>query len=233
MGFIQDIMGYTARDAAKEASEDQYRKQLEAAQRLEGAGGQYATNVGGLAGAYDPYRQAGGSALQQLLSGLGLGGNQEGFTAAYRGLPGYQGGLETGTNAALQGANAAGTLASGRTLKDLYRFGSNYEDQRVGDYLSRLMGLQGQGLQATGAATGLQERGFTGQLGAQTGAANQMFGSSGTIGEGKIAGAQALTGGAQNLLNTAAYLGGAALGGGMGGFKPQLPGSGPYPKLFG
>ena len=37
--------------------------------------------------------------------------------------------------------------------------------------------------------------------------------SAGTIGEGDIAGAQSLQQGSQNLLNTAAYLGGSYLGG--------------------
>lgn len=214
MGWWEDLTGKSAAEASQQAAADTYAKQLAASQQLQTAGGQYAQNVGGLAGAYDPYRNAGTSALQRLMGGLGLGGDAAGFTQAYQSLPGYQSGLQTGTEAAMRAANATGMGASGRTLKGLQRFGSDYENQRAGDYLARLMGLSGQGMQATGAATGLQERGFTGQLGAQTGAANQLFGGAGTIGEGMVAGEQAKQAGLQNLLSTAAYLGGSFLGGG-------------------
>ncbi len=48
------------------------------------------------------------------------------------------------------GANAGNMLQSGKTLKELQRFGSDYEDQRSGSYLDRLFGLSGMGQQATG-----------------------------------------------------------------------------------
>lgn len=223
MGFWDDITGNTAADASNAAAADTYAKQLAAAKATREAGAasgqRYATNVGGLSSAYDPYRQAGGDALKMLLGGLGLpGGDAAGFTAGYRNLPGYTSGLETGTNAALRAANAGGSLASGGTLKALQRFGSDYEDQRVGDYLSRLMGINTMGYDATGRGTGLQAEGFRGQLGAETGANNAAgamdYGAAGTVGEGMVAGAQSRQTALQNLLSTGAHLVGTALGSG-------------------
>lgn len=219
MGFFDSLLGNDAADASNAAAADTYRKQQAATAALRGAGSQYATDVGGLASNYDPYRQAGRSALTQLMGGLGLGGpgGSEAFTSAYRSLPGYTSGLERGTDAAIKAANATGRGASGATLKALQRYGSDYEDQRVGDYLTRLMGLQGQGLQATGAATGVQQQALGGNLQAQLAAGQGDFQSSGTVGEGMVAGEQAKQSALQNLLGTAAYLGGSALGGGFGG----------------
>ncbi len=50
---------------------------------------------------FAPYGQAGQAALSQLMNGFGLGGagGSEAFTQAYRSLPGYQAGLDTGTRA--------------------------------------------------------------------------------------------------------------------------------------
>lgn len=237
MGIWDTLFGGSQADAANRAAQDTYGKQLAASATLRGAGDQYAQDYSKLAGNYDPYVQAGNSALTQLLGGLGLGGprSQESFTAAYRGLPGYQSGLETGTNAALRGVNASGMSNSGRALKALQRFGSDYEDQRVGSYLDRLTGLQGQGLQATGAQAGVQGQALTGRLNAYTGAGTQDYNSAGTIGQGQVAGEQARSTALQNLLGTAAYLGGSFLGGGkMGGGNNMNSGSGylPIPKFW-
>lgn len=219
MGIWDTIMGNSAAEAANAAAADTYAKQQAATQGMRTAGDQYQSGIQGISGAYNPYIQAGGGALQMLMSGLGLGGagGQNAFTNAYRGLPGYQSGLETGTNAALRGINASGMSNSGRALKALQRFGSDYEDQRVGSYLDRLTGLQGQGLQATGAQAGMRAQGEQGRLGAYTGAYGQDYGAAGTIGEGMVAGEQARQQGIQNLFNTGAQLVGTIAGGGIGG----------------
>lgn len=228
MGLWDQLMGNDAADASNRAAQDTYMKQQAASQGMRGAGDQYQGDVNNISQAYNPYVQAGGSALQQLMSGLGLNGQggQESFTAGYRNLPGYQSGLETGTNAALRNVNASGMSNSGRALKALQRFGSDYEDQRVGSYLDRLTGLQGQGLQATGAQTGLQSQGAQGRLGAYTGAYGQDYGSAGTIGEGMVAGEQARQQGLQNLLSTGAQLAGTVAGAAIGG--PVGAGAGSY-----
>ena len=224
MGSIWDtLMGNSAAEASNRAAQDTYMKQQAAAQQLRGAGDQYQQEYSQLGKAYDPYVQSGNSALGRLLQGLGLpGGDGSDFAAAYRNLPGYQSGLETGTNAALRNVNASGMSNSGRALKALQRYGSDYEDQRSGDYLNRLTGLQGQGLQATGAQTGVMGQALTGRLNAYTGAGTQDYNSAGTIGEGQVAGEQAKSTALGNIMNLAGSLGGSFLGGNM--FKPKPTG---------
>jgi hypothetical protein len=208
MGFWQDLTGETASDAANAAAADTYGKQRAATADLRNYGDAYASQFKDLATGYDPYKSAGTSAIQQLMAGLGLSKDpdaQAAFTASYRALPGYQAGLDTGSRAITGNAAARGMLNSGATLKGLQRYGSNYEDQRSGDYLSRLMTV-GQGL--------------LGQLQTRTGAYNGDMTSAGTIGQGQIAGANAEAAGSQNLLNAGLKLGGMALGafGGMPSF---------------
>lgn len=232
MGIWDDLSGKTASGAANAAASDTYGKQQGAINDLKQYGNKYAAQYSELSKGYDPYVGAGNSALQQLMAGLGLGGagSQEGFTAAYRGLPGYQAGLQTGTDAAMTTANTGNMLQSGKTLKALQRFGSDYEDGRVGSYLDRLTGLSNTGQQATGQQIATVGQGLQGQLGTRTSAFGGDMQAAGTIGQGQIAGAQAEQQGMTNLMGTAAYLGGAALGGGgLGGgmssftnlFKPQ------------
>jgi hypothetical protein len=223
LGIWDTLMGNSAADASNAAAADTYRKQQEASRGMRGAGDQYQGDMTGIARAYDPYVQSGNSALARLLSGLGLPGGDGGdFSAAYRSLPGYQSGLETGTNAALRQANASGMGNSGRALKALQRYGSDYEDQRSGDYINRLFGLSGQGMQATGAQTGLLGQGAQGRLGAYTGAYGQDFNSAGTIGEGMVAGEQAKSDALGRLIGAGTYLGGSL----MGGSRLKIPGFG-------
>lgn len=212
MGIWDTLMGNDAAEASNRAAQDTYLKQQAATAGTRAAGDLYEGDMRRNAAAYDPYEKAGGSALERLLQGLGLGGpgGSEDFAAGYRELPGYASGLETGTNAALRGVNASGMSNSGRALKALQRYGSDYEDQRSGSYLDRLMGLTDRGFQATGAKTGTISQGLGGRLGAYTTAGTQDYGSSGTIGEGMVAGEQSRSQALQNLLNTGAKLIGGA-----------------------
>lgn len=222
MSFWDTITGKSASDTANKAAEDTYRKQLEAGRGIRDAGDKYTRDVTDL---YSPQVGAGRSALDMLLSGLGLGGNQEGFVKSYRGLPGYESGRETGTNAALRGIQASGMSNSGRALKALQRFGSDYEDQRVGDYLTRLTGINDRGMQAQGAVQG----GMQGRLGAYTAAGQGDYGAAGTIGEGMVAGEQAKSDAWGKLLGAGTYIGGSLLG---GGFSPFGKAGGTKPGSF-
>ena len=227
MSFLGALFGTDASDASNRAAADTYSKQLAATQKLSAFGDTLPAQYNQLSQAFSPYASAGGGALKQLMGGLGLGGQQAGqdFTNAYRNLPGYQGGLDTGLKAVERGANAGNMFQSGKTLKDLYRFGSNYEDQRSGDYLSRLAGLTGMGQQATGQQVGTQAAGLGGQLATRTSAYQGENAAAPTVGQGMVAGAQAEQSALQNLLGVGAYLGGSALpgliqrgfGGGGGG----------------
>ena len=219
MGFLDDLFGKTASDTANRAAADTYRKQQAAVQGLN----TYADTVPGqfnnIAKGFDPYAQAGGSALQRLMAGLGLGGEGGGaeFTNAYQSLPGYTEGREQGLQGAERGLNAGNIGQSGRALKSLYRFGSDYENQRSGDYLNRLSGVAGAGQQAVGAQAGIQGQGLQTQAGLRQSAFGGDLNSAGTVGQGMVAGAQAKQNALSNLMSTAAYLGGAALGGPAGG----------------
>jgi hypothetical protein len=217
MGFFDDITGKSAQRAAEQAAADTYRKQKAAVGNLESYAGTVPGRFNEIAHGFDPYAQAGGSALERLMAGLGLGGNGGDFTAAYHALPGYEAGRETGINAAQRGLNAGNMGQSGRALKALYRYGSDYEDQRSGDYLNRLAGLTTQGQAATGAQAGLQGQGLTTEAGLRQSAFGGDMNAAGTVGQGMVAGANARQGALTNLLGTAAYLGGSFLGGPAGG----------------
>lgn len=213
MGIWDTLLGNSAAETSNRAAQDTYAKQLAAGGQIRAAGDQYQGDMRQIGQAYDPYVQSGNSSLARLLQGLGLpGGDGSDFAAAYRNLPGYQSGLETGTNAALRGVNASGMSNSGRALKALQRFGSDYEDQRSGSYLDRLFNLGNQGLSATGAQAGVYGQGAQGRLGAYTTAGQGDYGAAGTIGEGQVAGEQAKSDALGRLIGAGTYLGGSFLG---------------------
>lgn len=213
MGFFDTLLGNDAADASRAAAADTYKKQQAAVGNLTNYGNTLPGAYRGLADRFSPYAEAGGSALARLLGGLGLpGGDGEDFTAAYRALPGYQAGLETGQDAVMDTAAARGMTRSGRTMKDLYRFGSNYEDARSGDYLSRLSGLAGMGQTATGQKVATEGTGLQGQLQTRLTGYGGQYGSAGTIGQGDIAAANAQAQGLGNLLNFGGNLLGKAIG---------------------
>ena len=218
MGIFDDLLGKSSSDASNAAAADTYKKMKRAGQDLTNFGDGYARDFSKLSEMFAPYGQAGQAALQQLMSGLGLNGSggSEAFTSAYRALPGYQSGLQTGTDAVTSGLNATGMLQSGRAMKELQRYGSDYEDQRVGSYLDRLTGLTGMGQQATGQQVATAGEGLQGQLNARQSAYGGALQAAPVIGQGQVAGAQAKQGALTNLMSTAAYLGGSAMGGGFG-----------------
>lgn len=230
MSIFGSLLGTDASAASNAAAADTFAKQKRAGKDLRAYGDTYADTFRNLSTQYQPYQAAGGDALAMLRAGLGLdgGAGSAKFTAAYQGLPGYQEGLQTGTDAALASANAGGRLNSGATLRALQRYGSDYENMRSGDYLTRLMGMQGQGLQATQAGVNTQAQGMQGQLGTRNTSYAGDMNAAGTIGQGMVAGANAEQNAMTNLMGTAAYLGGAALGGPVGTslagmMKPATP----------
>ncbi len=243
MGFWDDLTGQSASDAANAAAADTYKKQQAAVGGLNTFADTMPGQFNNIAKGYDPYVGAGNSALQRLMAGLGLGGDQQQFTQAYQNIPGYTAGREQGLEGASRALNAGNMGQSGRALKSLYRFGSDYEDQRSGDYLNRLAGVSGQGMQATGAQTGLQGQGLQTQAGLRQSAFGGDMNSAGTIGQGQVAGAQAKQSALTNLMSTGAYLGGAMLGGtgglgkmfGGGGasMQPSPNGPGTYYPMYG
>lgn len=219
MGILDTLMGRDASAASNAAAADTFKKQKQAGEQLRKDGNTYNAGMQSLSTLFQPYAAAGGDALNMYRAGMGLdgGAGSQAFTQAYQGIPGYTEGLQTGQNSAIAGLNASGRLNSGGALKALQKYGSDYENQRSGDYLTRLMGLSGMGQQATGQQVQTAGQGLQGQLGAQTTAYGGDMNAAGTIGQGMVAGANAEQGAMSNLLGSAAYLGGAALGGGGAG----------------
>lgn len=214
MGLWDDLTGETANKASQAAAADTYAKKNVAINDLNTYAGGVPSKYNAVGAAYDPYAAGGTSALSMLMNGTGANGaaGSQAYTDAYHASPGYQAGLDTGTNAALRGANAGNMLQSGRTLKALDRFGADYEDQKSNDFWQKLMGLSGQGMQATGARAGIETAG----LGAENNLRGTAFGGSidnaGTIGQGMVAGAQAKQQGVGSLLSAGTNLLGAGLG---------------------
>jgi hypothetical protein len=215
MSFFGSLLGTDASAASNAAAADTYGKQKKATDAYSAYGNTLPGLYNQISQGYDPYVNAGSGALNQLQNGLGLNGQggNDSYTSAFHNQPGYQSGLNTGLTGAQRGLQAGGIGQSGAALKGLYRYGSDYENQRSGDYMSRLMALQGQGLQATGARAGMQAQG----VGANTGVQGQAYGgdmqSAGTIGQGMVAGAQAEQTALGNLMNVGGFLGGSFLGG--------------------
>lgn len=219
MGIFDTLLGNTAADTSNAAAADTYAKQQDAIKGIKKYGNQYAASFRDLSTAYAPYAQSGNAALQRLMAGLGLGTpeDQAAFVNSYRSLPGYEAGLESGTRAVTRGANAGNMLNSGNTLRALQRFGSDYEDQRVGDYMTRLGGIGQMGLAGTQGQVNTTGQGLQGQMTARQSAFQGGMNSAGTVGQGMVAGAQAQQNALQNLLGIGGYLGGAVLGGPIGG----------------
>jgi hypothetical protein len=234
MGWLDDITGRSGASAARQASDLKYRNQVLAAKDLEQHGANYATGMGELSEQFSPYVDAGGNALQRLLQGLGLGGEGGSgrFADSYRALPGYEAGLSAGTSAIDRSAASRGMSNSGATLKALSRFGSDYEDQRSGNYMNRLASLVNTGQSATGSRVSTAGQGLQGQLGAQTGAANMMYGGAGTQSDGIIAAQNAHNAGSQNMLNLGTdilgKIAGFGMSGGFGGGTSSFGGGGGF-----
>lgn len=154
-----------------------------------------------------PYRDVGTGALYQLRDMTKPGGYlMSDYTgASLESDPGYKFGLDQGQRAIDQSAASRGILFSGKTLKDLMRFGQDYGGTKFNEGFQRdmatkgfrqnaLSGLSGTGMAATGNTAAL------GQSSANTIA--DLAGSGGSArAAGIVGGANALAGSFQNAGN--------------------------------
>lgn len=218
MSFWDDLTGSTAAAASKAAAADTYGKQQTAIGSLLGYGNDAKAGFDAIGDSYTPYVAAGNRLAGNTSDALN---NLIQNPSSVSSLPGYQFDLQQGTQAADRSAAARGMDQSGRTLKDLTRFGTGLADNTYGSQLSRLMALNGQGftqgMQAQGAQNQAYGTGLTDQFGARTSAYNGDMASAGTIGQGDVAAAGAQSAGAQNLLNAGLKIGGLGLGALSGG----------------
>ena len=128
-------------------------------------GGQYGTDLSLLA----PYLQAGGQAEGQLAAGLAPGGNLTPTNLTPQQIlaqdPGYQFQLQQGKLALENSAAASGSIQTGGEAKALTQYGQDFASgayqQAFQNYntnqnnlFQRLMGVAGQGLNATGTGVG-------------------------------------------------------------------------------
>lgn len=82
-------------------------------------------------------------------------------------MPGYQFGLQEGTNALTQSAANRGGLFSGDTGKSLFQWGRDYSASKFGEDWNRLAQLAGHGAQGTAQASGAMNAGTNATMGAQ------------------------------------------------------------------
>ena len=100
---------------------------------------------------YEPWRQAGTSALGRLTREMGLDGQPPStqFTAS----PGYNFRLNEGIKATERSAAARGLLKSGASMKAIQRYGEGLAASEYDSYWNRLAGIAGVGQTATDSTT--------------------------------------------------------------------------------
>jgi hypothetical protein len=181
-----------------------------------------------------PYREAGKSALAQIMAGVGTGGQFSGtFDAnSLAKDPGYAFRLQEGEAGINRGAAASGMSGSGAVLKALARFNSGQASQEYGaafdrnsTTFNRLASLAGIGQTATNATqtAGTAANGQLNTLG--TNYTGNTINNLGAMGEarasGYVATSNALGSGIKNLYN--AYQAGPwTTGGGSGSVENVL-----------
>lgn len=120
---------------------------------------------------FQPYMNAGQAGMQQLMAQMGLGDTSQAFDVTQ--LPGYQQSQRQGIMAVNQGAAGAGMLNSGERLKSLQASGQSVFGDYYNNYMNRLQGLTGQGLNAASSASNT----LTNNLNAMTAHRSQQMGA--------------------------------------------------------
>ena len=227
MGFLGTLLGTDQQKMAQQAAEDTYNKQQGNIRALLGYGDQYASGMRELSNNYNgAIQQSGesGTAMHDALMRLMQN------PSSVRDLPGYQFNMDQGVRALDASGAARGMTQSGRQSKDLMRFGQGLADQTYGNWFDRFQRgegqAMGQNLQATGMKTNTIGQGLQGQFGAQNTAYQGGMQSAGTVGQGIVAGGNALSAGMQNLMNLGSTIGGWYFGGGKSGGGSSFGGGG-------
>ena len=132
---------------------------------------------------FQPYQEAGTTALQQQLALSGALG-QEAFNQAYQESPYMQFLREQGERSTLAGAAATGGLGGGRVQQELVRYGQGLASQGLQQQYQNLAGLSGMGMEAAGAGANIQTGLGTNLANLLTGTAQNVAGQrQGQIGE--------------------------------------------------
>lgn len=240
MGFLSNLFGGGQAKAIKKASE----MQAEAAERIEGLAlereGLSLTDLddalagalgefGSARGVLEPFAASGRNALSALEGLLGLGGSPEAaenVLSAITGAPGYQFGLQQGTQALERGAAARGGLYSGAAGKALTQFGQDYAGTKLNQTMDRISRLVTGGQQAATGQADIFGRQASARLGTGADKSNLRLGILDTISNaisgaaaaragGTVGAANARAQGTGNVLSLLGNVGKFFLGGGL------------------
>lgn len=173
-------------DAANKAAKLQYQASQQANKIQKDMYDQTRTDL-------NPYRDAGSSALSQLMGQMGEGGY---FNQTYTGQdiyddPSYQFRLQQGQDSIQSGAAAQGGLLSGATLKALQNYGQDYASQEYQNAYNRFNADQTNQYNRLSNLVGVGQNAAaqTGNAGLQTGQAiaNNTMAGANALAAGKIA----------------------------------------------
>jgi len=173
-----------AADAQKGAAEQAAAVQQQGLDFQKGVFNTQKANYGTASGNLNPFIQTGTGATNLLSSFYGLNGSNpalgDSALAAFSNSPDYKFAMKEGIGAIDNSAASKGGLLSGNNLRAVTEYGSGLATQNLGNYLSRLSGMAGQGIQAGGVL---------GQLGTNlgTGVSGQVGTSSNNIGNSLMA----------------------------------------------
>lgn len=215
MGFLDDLLGKTAEKASRRAAGIEEEKQGEALSNRIAAGEEFNTSAQDIAQLFGQDPGGTGSeafeAIAQLLGLRGQSGNEAAIDT-FRSTPGFQFAQEEGEQALQRSAQAGGRLTSGRADKDTLRFSQGLADQNVQDFIQNLFGLgtaeSGRADQRVANQANFELTGAKGLLGSKDSAFRDRFASASPTAQGVVAGANARSSGAQNLLNAGLTLAG-------------------------
>ena len=200
-GVTSLISGRKSAGAAKRAALAQQIGQNNAISGIHANAREFYDNQSALGEGFQPFIQSGidaTGALDRLLA------NPE----SVRSIPGYQFLQSEGLNAIDRSGAARGMVNSGRTLKDLQRFGQGLADQSLQSQFNRLYAIGGRGLDATGQRVNTLTQANVGRLNADNQAEGLAYGGASTVPQGFLAAQNARTSGYQGALD--------ALGAGIG-----------------
>lgn len=193
--------------AAKSAANQQYQASKEATQVQKDMYDQTRKDL-------SPYAQAGGTALSQLMGGMGPNGQ---FMQEYSGQdiyddPSYQFRLQQGQDSIQSGAAAQGGLLSGATQKALLSYGQDAASQEYGNAYNRFNADQTNQYNRLSNLVGLgqnaaAQQGNAGMQTAQAVANNTMAGANAQA-AGTIAAGNRTANNFSSLLGAAGTIGG-------------------------
>lgn len=156
-----------------------------------------------------PYRDMGAGATRQLTERLGPNGDlARRFTMAdYQEDPGYQFRLNQGEQSINRNALARGRYNSGSVLKELQGYNSNLASQEFGNAFNRWRAesgdIFGRLADASGRGQRAVESGNASRASLRGQMAQNIIGAGNAQAAGRIAGANALTGGLNNIADWA------------------------------